>query len=173
MRPLEQCRRYEIETAEGWVPVHWEQLDVGDVVRCFEPDGTPSVDPAVPLHMTISEVPAIQVLTVDEIKVNEVMACCSANDVDEAMKLCFEFIEEQIVADRLYLVKQCLEELSKHVWLPIQKQALPTLIMVGVLRGTFRIKDELGFHWTNFRSLTIERIQSEKGDVDRILRGLL
>ncbi|MDN3079997.1 hypothetical protein [Enterococcus faecium] len=33
MKPLNQIRRFEVSTPEGWVPVHWEQHDIGDVVR--------------------------------------------------------------------------------------------------------------------------------------------
>jgi hypothetical protein len=173
MRALEDCKRYEVQTDNGWVPVRWEQLDVGDIVRAFHPDGTPETDPMVPLHMTISELPHLRVLTVDEVAVHEVTDCCKASDVDGALKICFTFLEKQVAAKRFHLVCRFLGELSTYVWMPIQSQALPVLVMVGVLRGTFRIKDELGFYWTNFRSLTIDRIKSEKGDVDRILRGLL
>lgn len=173
MRLLENCCSYEVQTAEGWVPVRWEQLDVGDVIRCFNPDGTPQLDPLVPLHMTVSKLPCLQVLRIDEVAVREVMACCKVDNVDGAVDLCFEFIEGQIAVGHLFLVKRFMEELNNYVWLPIQSQAVPTRVMVGILRGTSRIKDELAYYWTNFRSLTIERIKDEKGDVDRVLRGLL
>ena len=35
MRSLDQCRKYEVLTDKGiWIPVHWEQLDEGDICRC-------------------------------------------------------------------------------------------------------------------------------------------
>ncbi len=33
MKPLNQIRRFEVSTPEGWVPVHWEQLDIGHFYR--------------------------------------------------------------------------------------------------------------------------------------------
>jgi len=38
MRPLEECRKYEVLLPDGtWQPVHWEQLDKGDTIRCNPP----------------------------------------------------------------------------------------------------------------------------------------
>lgn len=35
MRTLWESRKYEVLMPDGsWVPVHWEQLDKGDMVRC-------------------------------------------------------------------------------------------------------------------------------------------
>ena len=38
MRSLEQARKYEALVDGQWVPVHWEQLDKGDIVRCCPQD---------------------------------------------------------------------------------------------------------------------------------------
>jgi hypothetical protein len=35
MRDINRCRKYECQTDDGWVPVEWTQLDVGDVVRQY------------------------------------------------------------------------------------------------------------------------------------------
>lgn len=51
MRTLEESRKYEVLMPDGsWQPVHWEQLDKGDVVRVNPPlpddiyhDGAPFV----------------------------------------------------------------------------------------------------------------------------------
>lgn len=43
MKALNACRRTEVKQGDTWVPVHWEQLDKGDIIRMFEPaslDGT-------------------------------------------------------------------------------------------------------------------------------------
>lgn len=40
MRSLEDTRRYEVLVDTVWVLVHWEQLDVGDRVRQFDPHVT-------------------------------------------------------------------------------------------------------------------------------------
>jgi len=34
MRTLEESRKYEVLVDGAWIPVHWEQLDKGDTVRC-------------------------------------------------------------------------------------------------------------------------------------------
>lgn len=38
MRTLEESRKYEVLLPDGtWQPVHWEQLDKGDTIRCNPP----------------------------------------------------------------------------------------------------------------------------------------
>lgn len=56
MRSLEQTRKYECLVDGEWVPVHWEQLEEGDVVRSnFIIDG-PMVEEYV-----LAEQPALKV----------------------------------------------------------------------------------------------------------------
>ncbi len=40
MRNLADCRIVEIKIADVWTPVHWEQLDEGDIIRFRNPDGS-------------------------------------------------------------------------------------------------------------------------------------
>ena len=44
MRTLEETRRIEVMTSIGWVNAHMGQLDAGDTIRMFNPDGTPVVN---------------------------------------------------------------------------------------------------------------------------------
>lgn len=37
MIPIEKCRRIEVKVGEDWLPVHWEQISIGDRVRMFNP----------------------------------------------------------------------------------------------------------------------------------------
>jgi len=37
MRTLEESRKFEVLVDGVWIPVHWEQLDKGDTVRCNPP----------------------------------------------------------------------------------------------------------------------------------------
>jgi hypothetical protein len=56
MRTLEQTRKYECLVDGEWVPVHWEQLEEGDVVRSnYTVDG-PMVEEYV-----LSKQPALEV----------------------------------------------------------------------------------------------------------------
>jgi hypothetical protein len=56
MRTLEQTRKYECLVNGKWVPVHWEQLEQGDVVRSNYTVGGPMVEEYV-----LSEQPALKV----------------------------------------------------------------------------------------------------------------
>ena len=40
MRKLSDCRIVEIKIADVWTPIHWEQLDEGDIIRFRNPDGS-------------------------------------------------------------------------------------------------------------------------------------
>ena len=42
MIPLNDIRKTEVRMPDGcWLEIRWEQLEVGDIIRMFEPDGTP------------------------------------------------------------------------------------------------------------------------------------
>lgn len=44
MRKMEEVRRTEVKQPDGtWVTATWEQLDQGDTIRMFDPDGSPVV----------------------------------------------------------------------------------------------------------------------------------
>jgi hypothetical protein len=43
MIPLEKIRTTEIKTGDGWVKVMFSQIEPGDIIRQFEPDGEPVV----------------------------------------------------------------------------------------------------------------------------------
>jgi hypothetical protein len=43
MIPLENIRTTEIFTKDGWVKALFSQIEPGDKIRQFEPDGTPVV----------------------------------------------------------------------------------------------------------------------------------
>ncbi len=41
MKKPEDCNRYEAFVDGSWIPVHFEQLEPGDIFRRFYPDGKP------------------------------------------------------------------------------------------------------------------------------------
>lgn len=64
MRDIERCRKYECQTADGWVPVEWTQLDVGDVVRQHPPLSGDPFHTDVPF--VIAELPCLRVCSETE-----------------------------------------------------------------------------------------------------------
>jgi hypothetical protein len=41
MKDLKQCKRCEVLIDKSWIQCHWEQLEVGDVIRMSSPQGNP------------------------------------------------------------------------------------------------------------------------------------
>lgn len=63
MRTLEEIRKYEVLMPDGsWQLVHWEQLDVGDVVRSLNPDGTLENSEYLVNPFMIDDYPALKVI---------------------------------------------------------------------------------------------------------------
>lgn len=54
MRPLDKCRKTECYVDGEWIPVHWEQLDKGDLIRVISGKGADYPD-------VVTEQPALQV----------------------------------------------------------------------------------------------------------------
>ena len=69
MRPLNKARQTECLTPEGWVPVHWEQLDVGDTVRFLK--ALDEVDPHVTDEEYVVELVGMPYLKIDPVKSEE------------------------------------------------------------------------------------------------------
>lgn len=62
MRTIEESRKYEVLMSDGsWQPVHWEQLDEGDVVRIVPREDV--VDPFLSQcnPFVIAEMPGLKV----------------------------------------------------------------------------------------------------------------
>jgi hypothetical protein len=70
MRPLSECRKYEVLTEAGsWEPVQWTQLDEGDIVRILASDGKPDAFVgSMPNPFVISEHPHLLVDPVSLLK---------------------------------------------------------------------------------------------------------
>jgi len=41
MKQLSELRKIEVKIVDVWTPVHMGQIEAGDVIRLFEPDGSP------------------------------------------------------------------------------------------------------------------------------------
>jgi hypothetical protein len=172
MRPLSECLRYEVETENGWVPVHCEQLDRGDIVRSYRPNGTLVDDPRVSSRMVLSSSVVVECITVADLKMQEVQAAWLDGDRSYALALCLNFINEHLSVEHHSVVNGFLDEVYTKVWLPIQAQAIPITLLIAVLHSTYEARAVLT-GWHNLRDCTIDRIKDEKGDVQLAMRGLL
>ena len=65
MRALEECRRTQVLVDGAWQDAKWEQIDAGDIIRMFNPDGTPllyhSDKPHLGFNYVVVDTPAIRV----------------------------------------------------------------------------------------------------------------
>jgi hypothetical protein len=65
MRTVEESKKYQASINGSWIPVHWEQIDKGDMIRILSPDGTPISDAGDAAHnltmLVVTESPCIRV----------------------------------------------------------------------------------------------------------------
>ncbi len=58
----EKQRRTEIRMPDGtWQQVHWDQLEPNDVIRMFNPDGTPVITAGGKQEMIVLSLPNIEI----------------------------------------------------------------------------------------------------------------
>lgn len=98
MRTLEESRKYEVKMPDGsWQLVHWEQLDVGDIARCFPPLFTDIYHVGEPFEVV--EQPGLRADTI----VDQVQELQSEFEVKEHPHLLVDKLEAEAHRSKRYL----------------------------------------------------------------------
>jgi hypothetical protein len=90
---------------------------------------------------------------------------CKVGEVNTAVDMCFELIENAFLERNLFTVQKLLDEANPD--------KLDSRVTVGMLRASFRAKDHLGPSWTSLLAKERRRLQGQGRNDKRILRGLV